>query len=68
MGYSTLGGGNMMWTILYRTLCDKPVSCISLGPHSKKECWDLANKKYHKLTAIIPGNHQVYIKSPLTFS
>lgn len=61
--YATLGGGNMVWTIIHKTLCGMPVSCISLGPHSKKECWDLANEKYNKLIAIIPGNHEAYIKN-----
>ena len=63
MSYNTLGEGNMVWTVVFRTLCGKPDSRITLGPHSKVKCWDLADQKYNQLLAIIPGNHQVYTKN-----
>jgi hypothetical protein len=63
MAYSTLGEGNMIWTVIFKTLCGKPDSRVTLGPPSSAKCWNLANQKYNKLIAIIPGNHQVYIKN-----
>lgn len=63
MPYNTLGEGHMMWTVVFKTLCGRVDSSITLGPHSRAKCWNLANQKYNKLIAIIPGNHQVYTKN-----
>ena len=63
MPYNTLGEGNMIWTVIFKTLCGKPDSCVTLGPPSRTKCWTLASHKYNELIAIIPGNHEVYIEN-----
>ena len=60
MSYESMGGGNMMWTIIWSSSAGKLRQCHSLGPPSHIECLSKASQKYTNLIAIIPGYNKAY--------
>ncbi len=60
MSYESLGGGNMMWTIIWSSSTGELRQCRSLGPASHVECLSAARERYPHLIAIIPGYNEVH--------